>query len=126
MIQVRLWTDCYNNCLFCSIKNKGITKLEDKRERLKRLSELKESKIGIIGGEFFEGQLKGIEEDWLESIKNLNCDNLFITANLINDQYLLKETLNIRPDIQRGNRHYSMHWHLTQSSACNNSSRTVD
>lgn len=99
MVQVRLWNDCYNNCSFCSIKDKNFTKIEDKKIRIKKLSELKDDKIGIIGGEFFEGQLKNVETEWLEMIKKISCNNLFITANLIYDQYLLKETLEIRPDI---------------------------
>ena len=99
MIQVRLWTDCYNNCSFCSINDKFFTLVKNKKERILKLSKLKHSKIGIIGGEFFEGQLKGVEEEWLDMIKKIGCDELFITANLINEQYLLKETLEIRPDI---------------------------
>ncbi len=99
MIQIRPWNDCYNNCTFCSIKNKSITKIEDKKIRINKLKELKEDRIGIIGGEFFEGQLKGVEEEWLCMINEINCNELFITANLINEQYLLKETLEIRPDI---------------------------
>ena len=99
MIQVRLWTDCYNNCSFCSVCDKSITKNEDKIVRINMLNTLTYSKVGIIGGEFFEGQLKGVEEEWLSMIKNIGCNELFITANLINNQYLLKETLEIRPDI---------------------------
>ena len=99
MIQVRLWTDCYNNCSFCSMGVKSITKVEDKRERINKTNQLKYSRIGLIGGEFFEGQLKGVEEEWLNMVKTIGCNELFITANLINDQYLLKETLETRPDI---------------------------
>ena len=99
MIQVRLWNDCSNNCSFCSLGKKPITKIEDKKVRLLKLSQLKDNKIGIIGGEFFEGQLRGCENEWLEMIKNISCSDLFITANLIYEPYLLKETLEIRPDI---------------------------
>lgn len=100
MIQVRLWNDCSNNCDFCSLGNKKkITRPEDKRERILKLLKLTDDKIGIIGGEFFEGQLKGCEDEWLTMIKNLSCSDLFITANLIYESYLLKETLEIRPDI---------------------------
>lgn len=99
MIQVRLWNDCSNNCSFCSLGKKPITKIEDKKVRLLKLSQLKDDKIGIIGGEFFEGQLRGCENEWLEMIKNISCSDLFITANLIYEPYLLKETLEIRPDI---------------------------
>ena len=98
-MQVRLWTDCYNNCSFCSVNDKSITKIKDKKERIIKVSTLQDSKISIIGGEFFEGQLKGVEEEWLSMVKNIGCNELFITANLINKQYLLKETLKIRPDI---------------------------
>ena len=101
MIQVRLWNDCFNNCAFCSLKDKTHkwTSTEDKKARLNKLLELKEDKIGIIGGEFFEGQLRGVEKEWLNMIRNLRCDKLFITANLINCQYLLEETVRARPDI---------------------------
>ena len=99
MIQIRLWNDCINNCSFCSIKNKGFTRKEDKIKRLEKITSIKNTKIGIIGGEFFEGQLKGIEKEWLAAISKIECDELFITANLINEQYLLKETLKIRPDV---------------------------
>ena len=99
MIQVRLWNDCYNNCSFCSLGKKSITKIEDKKARISKLLKLNDNKIGLIGGEFFEGQLKGCEDEWLNMIKNISCDDLFITANLISEQYLLKETLELRPDI---------------------------
>ena len=99
MIQIRLWNDCSNNCSFCSLGQKNITKVEDKKERILKVSKLTDDKIGIIGGEFFEGQLKGCEEEWLTMIKNLSCSDLFITANLIYEPYLLKETLKIRPNI---------------------------
>lgn len=100
MIQIRLWNDCYNNCSFCSLSGKKhITKIADKKERILKLLKIKDNKIGLIGGEFFEGQLKGCEEEWLHTIKNIGCSDLFITANMINEQYLLEETLKVRPDI---------------------------
>ena len=100
MIQVRLWNDCYNNCSFCSLSGKKhITDIKNKKARILNLLTLKDNKIGLIGGEFFEGQLRGCEEEWLHMIKNIGCSDLFITANLINEQYLLEETLKIRPDI---------------------------
>ena len=99
MMQIRLWNDCFNHCSFCSLSNKGQTTVKDKRERLQKLSHLKDNKIGIIGGDFFEGQLKDVEDEWLNMVKNIGCNELFITANLIYEPYLLKETLAIRPDI---------------------------
>lgn len=100
MIQIRLWNDCQNNCSFCSLGHrKKITPPKDKKQRIFKLSKIKDDRIGIIGGEFFEGQLYGCEEEWLEMIKKIRCNNLLITANLILQPYLLKETLEIRPDI---------------------------
>ena len=99
MIQVRLWTDCYNNCSFCSLSEKVITSLYNKKERIHKISHLNAKRISIIGGEFFEGQLRGVEEEWLNMVKKIGCNELFITANLINEPYLLRETLLIRPDI---------------------------
>ncbi len=101
MIQIRLWNDCHNNCSFCSLKKARffVTPIESKKARLSNILNIQDNKIGLIGGEFFEGQLKGCEEEWLYTIKNIKCQNLFITANLINEQYLLDETLKVRPDI---------------------------
>ena len=99
MIQIRLWNDCGNNCDFCSLGKKDITCLQDKKERINKLTEFFDNRIGLIGGEFFEGQLYGCEEEWLTMIKNLRCKELFITANLIYKPYLLEETIKIRPDI---------------------------
>ena len=99
MIQVRLWNDCFNNCSFCSLSNRGKTNLESKRKRILKLKTIRDDKISIIGGEFFEGQLYGVEDEWISMVKEIGCDALFITANLIYEPYLLKETLSIRPDI---------------------------
>lgn len=98
-IQIRVWNDCSNGCSFCSLSHKGITNIADKKIRLDKISKIKNNKIGLIGGEFFEGQLKGCEEEWLSMIATLRCNSLFITANLIKDPYLLKETIRLRPDI---------------------------
>ncbi len=99
-MQIRLWNDCINGCTFCSLKNnKKTTKLNSKIIRLNKMHGLKDNKIGIIGGEFFEGQLKGCEEEWLSMIASLRCNSLFISANLIQEPYLLKETLDVRNDI---------------------------
>lgn len=98
-MQIRLWNDCINGCAFCSIKNKNKTKISDKIIRLNKLKNIKDDKIGLIGGEFFEGQLKGCEREWLSMIASLQCNFLSISANLIREPYLLKETLSIRNDI---------------------------
>ena len=101
-VQIRLWKDCINNCSFCYLKshNDRKTTLSQKIERLHKATELVKTlnaeKIGLIGGEFFEGQLDGCEDDWLDlldALKNSNA-NIFITANLIHKQYMLDETVN--------------------------------
>ena len=100
MIQIRLWEDCNNNCSFCSLGvQKGHLLLESKISRIKKLIDVSDDTISLIGGEFFEGQLFGCENIWLKTISKLSCNRLFISANLIHQQYLLKETLAIRPDI---------------------------
>ena len=100
-IQIRPWYDCINNCTFCYLQNEKCrhTTPEQKKVRLQKSAEfagtLSASRLGLIGGEFFEGQLKGCEEEWfslLETLK-LSAEKVFITANLINDQHLLNETV---------------------------------
>lgn len=99
--QLRLWDECSNNCSFCSIKNKSRISLDDKKERIKKVLELhiNPQEFGIIGGEFFEGQLIGCEKEWLKMIESIKCNKLFITANLIHNQYLLYETLEANKNI---------------------------
>lgn len=100
-VQIRLWKDCINNCKFCYLKahSDRNTTTESRKKRLVNAAELvktiKAEKIGLIGGEFFEGQLKGCEDEWfsfIDALKNSNSE-IFITANLIHEQYLLKETI---------------------------------
>lgn len=98
-IQIRLWNECGNHCTFCSLKDKTPISIESKKKRIQSIQSTKADTIGIIGGEFFEGQLKGCEKEWLQMIKDISCDHLMVTANLINGDYLLKETLDVRPDI---------------------------
>lgn len=98
-MQIRVWNDCSNGCTFCSLSNKKNTSITDKKIRLNKIAKIKDDKIGLIGGEFFEGQLKGCEEEWLSMITTLQCNSLFITANLIKEPYLLEETIESRPDI---------------------------
>ena len=101
-VQIRPWNDCINNCSFCSVaKRCKNTPLESKKLRLNRAAELvktlKSKQIGIMGGEFFEGQLKGCEEEWEELLKTLlqTEAKVFITANLIHEQHFLHETIDL-------------------------------
>ena len=100
-IQIRLWKDCINNCHFCYLKSDydRKTSLCQKKRRLHKSTDLVKSlqvaKIGLIGGEFFEGQLEGCEDEWfrlLDALKNSEAC-IFITANFIHEQYLLNETV---------------------------------
>ncbi len=102
-IQIRLWKDCINNCSFCYLKSHKDKKttLSQKKTRLRKATELvttfEAEKIGLIGGEFFEGQLEGCEDEWfglVDALKN-SGSRIFITANLIHDQYLLNETIDL-------------------------------
>ena len=99
-VQIRLWDDCINNCSFCSLQNRSRnTPLESKKIRLQKSVELVKTldakQIGLIGGEFFEGQLKGCEHEWdllLDALLQTNAKT-FITANLIHEQYYLQESI---------------------------------
>lgn len=99
-IQYRIWNDCINNCSFCYLGKPVVTPLEDKKNNLKLFNDFtknnKIDKLGIIGGEYFEGQLLNCEEEWVDLINTINSQNvrqLYITATLINKQYFLYETL---------------------------------
>lgn len=101
-VQIRLWNDCVNNCSFCSLRNDcRKTSPSSKKTRLKQAAKLIEeidaSQIGLLGGEFFEGQLKGCEDEWLMLLHSMldSGAHLSITANLIHEQYYLKETIEV-------------------------------
>ena len=105
-VQIRLWKDCINNCRFCYLKahKDRTTTLEQKKARLQEstnlVSNLNAKTIGLIGGDFFEGQIRGCEEEWLTFMKALKltgCE-IYISANLIHEQYLLDETTEILGD----------------------------
>lgn len=69
LIQFELWKDCSNNCDFCF--NKKFGKISSSKLKLERINFAKEfitgpkmknySAIGLIGGEFFGGQLSDKE-----------------------------------------------------------------
>ena len=101
-VQIRLWDDCINNCTFCSLQNRNRkTPVESKKSRLKQSADLvktiKAEQIGLIGGEFFEGQLRGCEEEWEALLAELlkTDAKVFITANLIHEQYYLQDTVDL-------------------------------
>ena len=100
-IQIRPWEDCKNNCTFCYLKHFPCrkTSTQQKKLRLKKTQDfflqLKPERIGLIGGEFFEGQLQGCESEWFDLLNAFShiSNEIYITANLIHEQYLLKETI---------------------------------
>lgn len=110
-IQFELWPDCNNGCEYCYLK--GTQRITTKEFKINSLKEAKRiflntqtgeyNAFGLIGGEFFGGQLKDIEKEWLDLISNikvwLNLDLIkefwLATALLFEDTSLLEETLQI-------------------------------
>lgn len=104
-VQIRLWDDCLNNCSFCSLQNRlRKTTTQSKKVRLRKSTELVRTfnsrQIGLLGGEFFEEQLKGCEDEWAELMKALlnTGAKLCLTASLIHKQHLLEETIELLGD----------------------------
>ena len=91
-IQFELWKDCSIGCKFCC--NKGQPKV-DKKESIQYVmdilnsEEIKEyNEIGFIGGEFFNGELTSVKEEFyqiFEVVSKLNVDKIYITASLMYD-----------------------------------------
>ena len=91
-VQFELWKECHQGCKFCC--NKGQPKI-DKKESIKYVmdilnsDEIKEyNEIGFIGGEFFNGEIEEVKEEFykiFEKVKELNFDKIYITATLIYD-----------------------------------------
>lgn len=82
-IQFELWPDCKNGCTFCYLNGtRRITTLAEKKQNLiDALRTLKDDNlmnnynaVGLIGGDFFQGQLHGVENEWghlINKIKEL-------------------------------------------------------
>lgn len=91
-IQFELWKECHQGCKFCC--NKGQPKI-DKKESIKYVMDILNSdeineynEIGFIGGEFFNGELEPVKEEFyqiFDKIALLNFDRIYITAALIYD-----------------------------------------
>lgn len=102
LVQVRMWLDCINHCSFCSEQNfERNTTVEQKRTRIVKTTEfiknLGTNRIGIIGGEFFNDQLRGCENEWIllmEAMRDTGAE-IFINSNLLHKQYYLDETIEI-------------------------------
>ena len=91
-VQFELWKECHQGCKFCC--NKGQPKI-NKKESIKYVmdilnsEEIKEyNEIGFIGGEFFNGEIEEVKEEFykiFEKVKELNFDKIYITATLVYD-----------------------------------------
>lgn len=97
-IQFELWKDCSQGCKFCF--NKGqvpVNKTESCKYVLEKLQELQTGQydyIGLIGGEFFNGETMYHVQPFLRILRQaylLNPKKIFITTNLIYDmsEYLI-------------------------------------
>lgn len=91
-IQFELWKDCSQGCPFCC--NRGqipINKTESCQYVMDILNTLEPNTydyIGLIGGEFFNGELQYNMHQFfliMRKIKELNPRKIFITTNLLYD-----------------------------------------
>lgn len=97
-LQFELWKDCNNKCKFC-FNNNATTSVQSKIERLNFVADKIQdipkgiTRIGFIGGEFFDGQLK---DDRVlmkfisilnEVLNNDKIEQVLITTSLIYKDY---------------------------------------
>lgn len=91
-IQFELWKDCSIGCKFCC--NKGQPKI-NKMESIQYVMDILNSdevndynEVGFIGGEFFNGEIESVKDDFykiFEKVASLNFDKIYITAALMYD-----------------------------------------
>lgn len=102
-IQFELWPDCYTGCKFCYLNGtKRITSKKEKVDNIKKTINTLKNKflmkkynaVGLIGGEFFQGQLIDIEKEWyelLDLLNNMLCTRqikeVWITSSLLFNEY---------------------------------------
>lgn len=98
-IQFELWPDCQSGCPFCYLNGtKRVTTLAEKKANvldaistLNNLDIMKDyNAIGLIGGEFFQGQLHNVEVEWgnlidilYAKLKNKEVKEVWIASSLI-------------------------------------------
>ena len=103
-ISFNIWTECDNGCTFCFDNDcKEHLTLEQKKDRINTVTyQVKNNlnpcykRLNTLGGELYQGQLKGCEEEWLSFIDALNNSTItqyIINTNLIGDLYFLDETI---------------------------------
>lgn len=96
-IQYELWKDCNNKCKFCTnFLQPDVNKIESLKFVISDLDNIseKECDLGLIGGEFFDSQIKNKEVNELfyklidtieKKFKDHTIKRLFITSELIFD-----------------------------------------
>lgn len=115
-IQFELWPDCNSGCPFCYLNGtKRITKLNEKRKNIADcLNTLKNEElmkdynaVGLIGGEFFQNQLKDIESNWFQLLCYLKflletrkIKEVWIASSLINIKHVYLDTISMLNEIQ--------------------------
>ena len=91
-IQFELWKDCKQGCKFCC--NKGAESIDKNKSCLYILDVLRKiqpgeyDKIGLIGGELFNGEMKHCMNAFfsiMQRIKELNPQTIYIATSLIYD-----------------------------------------
>lgn len=102
-IQFELWPDCCTGCKYCYLNgtNRNTTNMTRRDNILDALKTLQDPQImsqynavGLIGGDFFQGQLEGIKEDWIQLICFLNhlmqikaIKEVWIATSLITEDF---------------------------------------
>lgn len=111
-IQFELWPDCYTGCEYCYLKGTPrITTIKDKSKNIYQTvmdiinPELMKdyNAVGLIGGEFFQGQLAGVKTEWQDLIVTLSklldeeeIKEVWLATSLIFDDLAdFKQTLDI-------------------------------
>ena len=110
-IQFELWPDCNGHCKFCYLN--GTKRVTTKKEKIENINSTiktlknpdlmrKYNAVGLIGGEFFAGQIKGIETEFTALIDLLNSmlclreiKEVWITSSLLFDHNDLDKTISI-------------------------------
>lgn len=100
VLQISPWSNCKNHCVFCSQRGDRHFTLEERKQHLEDIySRFQDESIfqdydfegfGIIGGEFFAGQIDGIEDTWYklvklfaDLIKSKKLKQVWINSNLL-------------------------------------------
>lgn len=100
-IQFELWPDCKTGCPFCYLNGtRRVTTLQEKINNVKdALKTLKNTElmqaynaVGLIGGEFFQGQIAGLEAHWNELITYLS---ILLKENQIKEVWIASSLINI-------------------------------